>query len=128
MSKYRNKRSAASPEIWPELAGRRFDSKLERDRAQELVLLLRQGELSDLEFQPMYKLTDAMISYRSDFAYIEQGRAVTEEIKGMEGERWRIIKKLWRYYGPNILRVYKRSTGSSIKLTDTIMPVSGSHG
>ena len=80
MSKYRNKKCEAPN--FTELAGRRFDSQLERNRAIELVLLLRAGEISDLNFQPSYELVEC-IKYRPDFDYIENGRRVVEEVKGL---------------------------------------------
>ena len=105
----------------PELAGRRFDSKLERNRATELVLLERAGEISDLRFQPTYELVEC-IKYRADFDYMEDGRRVVEEIKGFEGERWRIVKKLWKHHGEFPLRILKDAGGGIPKLTETLFP------
>lgn len=122
MSKYRNKKCEAPN--FTELAGRRFDSQLERNRAIELVLLLRAGEISDLNFQPSYELVEC-IKYRPDFDYMENGRRVVEEVKGFETDRWWVIKKLWQYHGPHLLRVYKSAGGGRLKLTNEIFPKYG---
>ena len=53
----------------PELAGRSFPSKLERDRAVELILLQRAGEIEDLRFQVRVGLTRSDIGYKPDFMY-----------------------------------------------------------
>lgn len=104
----------------PELAGRSFASGLERQRAGELVVLLRAGLITDLVFQPRVLLTDAEISYHPDFAYHEKGRPVYEETKGYETDRWRIIRKLWAHYGPAPLRVLVRGHGDRIVLKEEI--------
>lgn len=106
-----------------ELAGRSFDSRLERDVANMLVIRQRAGEISELEFQKVYRLTDAQISYRCDFCFVEDGRPIALEAKGFEVERWLIIQKLWRYYGPCVLHIYKSCGGDRVRLAKTIMPV-----
>ncbi len=122
-NKYSAKRATST---LPELAGRSFHSQLERDRAGELVLLARAGYVRDLEFQPRVLLTKAEISYHADFSYRERDtrgdwRQVWEEAKGMEGERWRIVRNLWRFYGPGTLHVTKRS-GGKIVVSESIVP------
>lgn len=106
----------------PELAGRSFASKLERDRAGELVIMLRAGLITQLVFHPRVLLTDAEISYHPDFAYHEKGSPVWEETKGYETDRWRIIRKLWAHYGPAPLRVLVRGHGGRIVLKEEIRP------
>jgi hypothetical protein len=112
---------SATDALFPELAGRRFDSQLERDRARELVMLERAGEISGLRFQVSVQLSEADIRYRADFAYLENGRLVYEDTKGMQTKRWRIIKKLWRKYGPALLRITVRGR-YGIMVKDQIMP------
>lgn len=87
---------------------RSFDSQGEAARAAMLRLLERAGEISCLQFQVTYHLTDAQISYRADFVYVEKGRTVAEDFKGVETDRFKIICRLWRFYGPCLLRVTKR--------------------
>jgi len=118
--KFGARRAEASPEVFPELAGRSFPSQLERDRAYELVLLQRGGQISKLTFQTQLWLTDARVGYKPDFVYIEDGRRVFEETKGFRTERWLIIKKLWRYYGPGVLRIMKRGSNGRIIMTQQI--------
>ena len=104
------------------LAGRRFDSQLERDRAGELEMLMLAGEITDLQFQVQFRLSEAEIPYRADFVYVEDGRTVVEDTKGFETPRWRMVKKLWRAYGPALLRITKRGKQGKIVVTETIMP------
>lgn len=87
---------------------RSFDSQGEADRAACLRILQRAGEISNLQFQVTFHLTDAAVPYRADFVYIEYGRMVAEDFKGVETERFRLICRLWRHYGPCLLRVTKR--------------------
>ncbi|HUW32073.1 MAG TPA: DUF1064 domain-containing protein [Planctomycetota bacterium] len=121
VNKYHNEHSVS---LWPEMACRRFDSKLERARAEQLCALSRANEISDLQFQPHFELTTARIGYRADFAYIESGRKVVEEVKGMETERWKIIRKLWRFYGPAVLRIYRRGYDGRPSFSSEILPLS----
>lgn len=123
-NKYGAKRATSN---LPELAGRSFHSQLERDRAGELVILLRAGAIRDLVFQPRVMLTEADISYHADFSYQQRNatgdwQTVYEEAKGMEGDRWRIIRALWRVYGPGTLLVTKRVGDGGIMVADAIVP------
>lgn len=115
MNKFGAKRSRS------ETFDRTFDSKGEHRRADYLRLLERAGEISDLEFQPVFKLTRAGISYRADFSYYEKGRRVVEDFKGIEDRRFRIICKLWSVYGEHPLRVVKAS-GSRFVTVREIFP------
>ena len=85
-----------------------FDSRLERDRWNELEMLERAGAISDLELKPHLKLSEAEIGYTPDYGYMQDGRQVYEDAKGVETERFRIIKRLWRPYGYGLLRITKR--------------------
>jgi len=110
----------------PELAGRRFDSQLERNRATELVLLQRAKDIRNLRFQEMVYLTAERIGFRCDFYYEERVkprvfRPVYEDAKGFETPRWRIIKRLWKHYGPGKLRVTKDAGGGRIKTVEEII-------
>lgn len=103
------------------IGARTFDSKGEAYRAGQLALLERAGEISDLQHQVTFRLTDAEITYRADFTYQEKGRMVAEDFKGVETERFRIIKKLWQHYGPCLLRITKRR-GTRVLTVQEIMP------
>ena len=96
MSKYHSKKVA--------IDGHVFDSKKEADRYCELRLLERAGEISNLRLQPRYLLQPAFtcdgnayrkIEYVADFEYVENGRTVVEDVKGMRTEVYKIKKKLF---------------------------------
>jgi hypothetical protein len=107
VSKYGAARCRVEGDAWPELVNRSFASQLERTRAQELVLMLRAGEIRDLEFQVTVKLTDAEIGYNPDFRYfdVRLAQVVYDEAKGFETPEWILKRKLWTVYGPGRLRV-----------------------
>ena len=121
-NKYNAIRSAANEKIYPELKARSFPSQIERDRAQELVLLQRAGDISELVFQPRVYVSG--ISYHPDCAYRERksGEKDYEEVKGLETERWRIVKKLWYFSGPGVLYIMKRGRDGRIHCVETIAP------
>ena len=101
--------------------GKYFRSKGERQRWHELQMLERVGAITNLEWQPKYKLTQAQISYTSDYSYDQAGTHITEDFKGVSTPRWKIIKKLWEYYGPNTLRVTKKN-GAHIVIAEELNP------
>jgi hypothetical protein len=89
-----------------------FDSKAEARRYQELLLLQRAGEISDLELQPKFLLqagfTDntgkrqRAIHYIADFQYVENDQMIIEEVKGYKKNAvWRLKKKMFLYHHPN---------------------------
>lgn len=76
LSKYKNKKVS--------IGGHTFHSAKEGRRWQELVLLERSGQISSLRLQPRYKLIvegKLVCSYIGDFAYLENGEEVTEDVK-----------------------------------------------
>lgn len=78
--KYRNKPTFVD--------GRRFASKAEARRYQELLLLERGKEINKLRLQPRYQLDIDGIhitEYRADFVYwdIRKGKEVVEDVKGV---------------------------------------------
>jgi hypothetical protein len=116
MNKYHAKRSEAD--------GRSFHSQAERDCYQYLKLLERAGEIDSIECQVTTPLT-AGITHKTDFKYwdCKLGETVWGEYKGFEDQRWRDIRKLWKFYGPGRLRVY-RGRGTRITLAEEIIPES----
>ncbi len=69
---------------YSELCGRTFDSKLEARRGEELELLQRAGEISELNYQLRFNLClKPNITVLIDFCYIEDGRTVYEDTKGV---------------------------------------------
>ena len=100
--------------------GFEFQSKKEAYRWQELRLLEKAGEISDLRRQVKYTLIPAQkettveirknmtpkrtervvereCSYVADFVYEEDGKTIVEDAKGMKTEVYRIKKKLMLY-------------------------------
>lgn len=81
-----------------------FDSKAEAARFFELKLLERAGKISELKLQPEFPLLDDFakngkkvrgIKYVADFIYIENGKIVVEDVKGMETREFKIKRKLF---------------------------------
>lgn len=63
-----------------------FDSKLEARRYGELKLLKMTGQIQDLKFHQSWFLHVAGVRvgyYESDFSYIEGGKQVIEDCKGV---------------------------------------------
>src|ERR1019366_2551043 len=63
-----------------------FASKLEANRYSELVLLVRSGDITNLELQPVYPIVwngKAICKVIPDFFYIESqtGKLVAEDVK-----------------------------------------------
>ena len=96
MSKYRNKRV--------ELDGYRFDSQAEARRYGELKLLHQAGEIHNLRVHPRYRLLDPFtvkgvryraIDYVADFEFVEDGKTVVLDVKGVRTAVFRLKEKLF---------------------------------
>jgi hypothetical protein len=82
-----------------------FDSRGEANRYGELRLMERAGLIRDLKLQPEFTLVDAFtdaegkrwraIRYRADFQYVEAGRTVVEDFKGLETATFKLKRKLF---------------------------------
>ena len=75
-----------------ELDGFTFDSQKEARRYSELKILVRVGEISELELQKSFVLAESVkfnneprakpdIRYVADFAYMENGVMIVEDVK-----------------------------------------------
>lgn len=87
-----------------------FDSKGEAKRYQELLLLLRAGEISDLKLQVGYDLIvegTKICKYVADFTYLENHKRIVEDFKGVRTAVYRLKKKLMKA----ILGIEIRETG-----------------
>ena len=91
MNKYRNKRTDG------------FDSKKERDRYYELLLLQRAGRICALSRQVPFELTPKRrvgkklireSVYIADFTYWEDGHFVVEDCKGFRTKEYNLKKKI----------------------------------
>ena len=93
-----------------------FDSQAERARYCELLLLEKAGQIEHLEVHPrfvlQYGFTGASgikyrtLVYEADFQYIEDGKAIVEDVKGYATREWRIKVMLFEMKFPDLkLRV-----------------------
>ncbi len=90
MNKYGAKKT------WSELCQRTFDSKAECRRGEELNLLERAGAISDLRYQVFWVLcAGPKVTIKIDFAYLENGQRIYEDVKGMGETREFRVKRLW---------------------------------
>ena len=93
--------------------GRLFDSKAEVARWQELQLLERAGEITELERQVEYELIpkqkgERAVKYIADFRYVDhEGNTVVEDVKGYKGNPVWIIKRklMLRVHGIRVSEV-----------------------
>lgn len=109
MNKYRNKKVIVD--------GEEFDSKKEGNRYKELRLLERAGEISNLELKPRFLLQDSFkkngrtfrkIEYVADFKYIENGKTIVEDVKGMQTDVFKLKHKIFEKVYPDLeLRIIK---------------------
>ena len=92
--------------------GRLFDSKAEAARWQELQLLERAGEITELERQVEYELIpkqkgERAVKYIADFRYKgHEGKVVVEDTKGVRTPVYILKRKLMlRVHGIRIREV-----------------------
>lgn len=103
-SKYHAKKSTVD--------GITFDSRKEADRYLVLKGMEDDGVIVDLRWQVRYELVPAFdvdgkhyrpIYYVADFVYVEDGKEVVEDVKGMRTDVYKLKSKLFaRRYGMNI--------------------------
>jgi hypothetical protein len=123
-NKYGAKRSDGRLE--KENLGYSFASGLEAALFTEYLRPLElAGQIRDLRPQPQLylEINGERFGYKPDFeAYdLNLGETVWYEAKGAEGERWAMIKKLWRAVGPGRLRVFKGSK-TKFRMTEELRP------
>ena len=98
--------------------GHKHASKREAARCDQLHLLQKAGKISDLEVEPTFKFVidgkpllmgnRQQAKYRPDFIYVENGRYVAEEVKGMVVRDFPLRAALFRHLFPTYeLRVVK---------------------
>ena len=92
--------------------GRLFDSKAEAARWQELQMLERAGEITELERQVEYELIpkqkgERAVKYIADFRYKDhEGETVVEDTKGVRTPVYILKRKLMlRVHGIRIREV-----------------------
>lgn len=84
--------------------GIRFPSIHESKRYRELKLLEKAGQIRDLQLQVPFRLLDSQriggrvverpVDYRADFAYVQDGKYVVEDAKGVRTPEYVIKRKL----------------------------------
>lgn len=101
MSKYGNRKT--------EVDGIVFDSKREAARWQDLLLLLRAGEISELQRQVRYELIPAYtngrgkkirkMEYVADFVYLDKREleVIVEDAKGYRTKDYQLKKKIFEH-------------------------------
>lgn len=92
--------------------GMTFDSKREADRYLVLKNIEEDGDIEDLRRQVRYELVPAFdvdgrhyrpVFYVADFVYVEDGKTVVEDVKGMRTDVYRLKSKLFaKRYGMSI--------------------------
>lgn len=93
--------------------GIRFDSRKEAERYGQLVLMVRAGEIRDLEVHPRFPLVvhdQDCGAYVADFAYLTQhGERIVEDVKSAATRAlptYRLKRRLlWALYGLTVLEV-----------------------
>jgi len=90
-----------------EVQGLKYASKAEEKRYRELVILYRVGAISELETQPKFVLQESFadnfgrhyraITYTADFAYIQDGRQVVEDVKGGKATQTQQFSIRWKW-------------------------------
>lgn len=86
-----------------------FDSKREADRYLVLKSMEEDGAIENLRRQVRYELVPAFdmdgkhyrpVYYVADFVYVEDGKEVVEDVKGMKTDAYRLKSKIFaRRYG-----------------------------
>lgn len=109
MNKYKNKKIQIDMYV--------FDSVRESQRYKELKLLERAGEISNLELQPRFLLQDSFkkngrtfrkIEYVADFKYIENGKTIVEDVKGIQTDVFKLKHKIFEKVYPDLeLRIIR---------------------
>ena len=99
LGKYKNRKLAIDGEV--------FDSQREYARYEELALLEKAGQISDLKRQVRYeliptqriggKVIEKSCTYIADFVYTENGETVVEDTKGFRTRDYIIKRKLMLY-------------------------------
>ena len=88
-NKYRARRTYSS------LCKRWFSSSAEAVRGEELCLLEKAGQITDLRYHQKFRLsTTPKVDIEVDFIYSENGQTFYEDCKGKETREYR-VKRIW---------------------------------
>lgn len=98
MNKYRNKKVIVD--------GEKFDSQREYKRFYELKILQHAGKISDLKRQVPFILLPSVvmggkkereIKYIADFTYLENGKLVVDDSKGVKTKEYKLKRRLMMF-------------------------------
>lgn len=108
---------------------RHWASQAERAYYGELLLREKAGDVRDIECQPVVDLV-AGIRFKPDFRFYEcggdhrPGRYVYVDVKGVITEAAALKFRLWKAFGPSVLRIVKRgSKREPWRVVKEIIPV-----
>jgi len=105
-------RPAKYKNVKAESNGVKFQSKKERNRYDELILMLNAGEIEGLKLQETFNIQRGFttidgeriqpIAYSCDFSYYHTGttRRVVEDCKGFKTAKWKNSWKMMKYNYP----------------------------
>lgn len=95
-----------------ELDGYKFDSLAECRRYQDLRIMERNGDISNLVVHPRFILQEPFthnhireraIAYEADFSYYEkEGRKIIEDVKGFKTKEYQVKRKLFLFKYPDV--------------------------
>ncbi len=94
-----------------QINGIQFDSIKESQRYAELKLMERTGQISNLSVHPTFVIVEGFewhgekvrpVKYEADFKYIENGKDVVEDVKGIMTDTFKIKIKLFKSLYPDI--------------------------
>ena len=88
--------------------GEKFDSKAEKERYLELLMLQKAGRLRNLQRQVKYELLPAAygeqaVTYKADFVYETGGKTIVEDYKGFQTAAYKIKRKLFKQRYPDLV-------------------------
>lgn len=87
-------------------------SKKEAGRCNDLHMLQRAGAISELEQQPVYRFTvdgravmvgKRQLKFTPDFRYIENGKVIVDDSKGMRTRDYIVRAAFFRAFHPDII-------------------------
>lgn len=100
MTRWPNKYGSKKTEV----DGVTFDSKKEAKRYQELRILEKAGEITDLRRQVKFvlipsqridgRVAERAVEYKADFVYTQDGQTIVEDTKGFRTKDYIIKRKL----------------------------------
>lgn len=110
------------------LDGFKFDSKAEVQFYLWLKARVQAKEILDIRKQVKVELLPGdrkhRIDYYVDFAFTIASTNQQEynEVKGFQAPAWKLKLKLWRHFGPGVLKIYQVGWGGKFTLIETVYP------